>query len=481
MKKICFLLFLLVLPGLMRGQAQSPQQKSLAITHVTVIDATGSPPKTDMTVVIIKDRITELARTGELSIPADAQVVDASGKFLIPGLWDMHVHTWYPDVMFLPLFIANGVTGVRDTHAPWEHFEQIKQWRKEIASGKIIGPRIISSGPLVDGPQSRIKPQHAEVSNSSAGREVVDTLKRRGADFVKVYDWLSRDSYYAIVDEAKTKGMPYTGHVPFAVSAAEASDARQNIEHLSGILLASSTDEAKLRAELTEGRSDPDGKAVLDTYSDEKAAALFARFARNGTWLTPTLMVTWASLGAYTGDHQVLDPLKYMPLSYRQGTHKISTQVPRLKQWGEWDPKGAFRSSEDLAQYKRRFEKYLEIVGKMRQAGVQLMTGTDTLKPFNLPGFSLQEELSLLVKAGLTPMEVLQAATRNPAKFLGMADSLGTVEKGKVADLVLLEASPLEEISNTQRIAAVIVGGRFISKSSLQGMLAGVEAAAKNK
>ncbi|MBI4456643.1 MAG: amidohydrolase family protein [Acidobacteria bacterium] len=463
MKKVYALWFLLVLPGSLLGQAAlSSAGKPLVFTHVTVIDATGSPAKPGMTVLITKDRITALDVDGKVPIPKDAQVVDATGKFLIPGLWDMHVHTRYAGISFLPLFIANGVTGVRDTGSPWQQFEQIKRWRSDIAAGKLIGPRLVSAGPLVDGPNSRWT--YSTVVNTPVeARKATDALKEKGADFVKVYDLLSRDEYAAIVDEAKKLRLPFVGHVPFAVSAAEASlDGQKSIEHLSGVLLACSADEAKLRKALVEEKEQPDGKAVLDSYSEEKASALFASFAKNGTWQVPTLVNTWIRIGAYTDDRSIMDALKYIPGGYKS----------------QWNPRN-FRSAEELAEYQRRLDKYLEIVGKMRRAGVQFMTGTDTLKAYNIPGFSLQQELVLLAKAGLTPMEVLQAATSNPARFLGLA-SLGTVERGKIADLVLLDANPLQDIGNTAKIAAVVVGGRFVSRGSLDQMLADVETAAKN-
>ena len=474
MKK-CLLGFFVLSSALVFLQAQ---EKPVAFTRVTVIDATGAPAQPDMTVVITGDRISQLGKTGQVAIPDDAQRVDASGKFLIPGLWEMHAHTWYQQVEFLPLFIANGVTGIRDVHAPWDHFEQIKEWQEEIASGELLGPRILTSGPLVDGP----RPSHASivVTSPAGGREVVQALKNRGADFVKVYNWLSRDSYYAIVDEAQKQDLPYTGHIPHSISAGEASLAGQHIEHLSGVLLASSTLEAELRRELAEESKSPDAALLLDSFSEEQAAALFKVFAENGTWHTPTLINTWKNLKAFLGEGNFNDPIKYIPRS-------VEWPVPRDALYGgtrvnpareKWNPKGLFTTTEELTLYRRRAEKYLEIVGAMHRAGVQFMTGTDTLKPFNLPGFSLQEELVLLVRAGLTPMDALQAATRNPASYLGLLDSLGTVEKGKIADLVLLDANPLDEISNTQKIAGVVVRGRFLPKSSIEKMLAEIEARA---
>src|SRR5215212_6277368 len=221
-------------------------QRSLVFTHVTVIDATGAAAKPDMSVVISGGRILELGRTGRVRLPKDALVVNASGKFLIPGLWDMHVHEWNKEIFF-PLFIANGVTGVRDMFSP---LPPIKQWRAEIAAGKTVGPHIVAAGIIVDGPYPFCAPCTIAVTNADEGRKAVLKVKEMGADFIKVYSMLPRDAYFAIADEAKRQGMVFAGHVPEFVSAAEASDAGQkSIEHLSGVLVACSAKEEVLRRE----------------------------------------------------------------------------------------------------------------------------------------------------------------------------------------------------------------------------------------
>ncbi|MGH8208801.1 MAG: amidohydrolase family protein, partial [Steroidobacteraceae bacterium] len=224
----------LLAPALLPAQSSvRTTPRALALTHVTVIDATGTAAKPDMTVVITGDRITGLGTFGRIAIPQDAQVIAASGKFLIPGLWDMHSHTAIDAAMKetrLPLLIANGITGVRDMAGL---LDAIKQWRREIAAGTLLGPRFVAAGPLLDGPGSIYGPGtksskglgdngYVVVSTAVAGREDVDELKRDGADFIKVYDRLSRDTYYAIADEAKKQSIPFAGHVPYAVTAAEA-------------------------------------------------------------------------------------------------------------------------------------------------------------------------------------------------------------------------------------------------------------------
>lgn len=456
-------------------------QNILAISDVTVIDATGAPAKPHMTVIIQGDGISRIAKTEEAAIPKNAQVIDGQGKFLIPGLWDMHVHTVMGNLpeRFFPLFIANGVTGVRDMASD---LELLKRLRKNIADGRLLGPRVIG-GPMVDGPIP-IWPQIAiPISDEAGARQTVASVKDRGADFIKVYSLIPRAAYFALADEAKKLRIPFAGHVPFSVSAAEASDAGQkSIEHMEGILRACSTVEPELRKTTEEAiRNAKDSEQVttsllrvinetemraFETFSQEKATALFARFAQNGTWQAPTLVV--ARAGAFMDDSDFTnDPrLKYVRRSVRESWKNQDDF--RLKN----------RTAEKSALYKRAFQQRLELVGAMHRAGVKMLAATDALVWYVVPGFSLHDELELFVQAGLSPMEALQTATRNPATYLGLSDTLGTVEQGKKADLVLLEANPLENISNTKKITAVIVGGKLVPKASLDKMLKDAEVAA---
>ncbi len=461
MKKTTPVLLLLSLAiTILARQSQFPT-KSLVFTSVTVIDATGAPAKPNQTVIINGGRIAAIGETGKVTIPKDAQTIDARGKYLIPGLWDMHVHAWAKDI-FSPLLIANGVTGVRDM---FSGIARIKQWRQEIAEGKTIGPRIFAAGQIVDGPKP-VWPGSIPVKDATEGRQAVAKVKADGSDFVKVYSLLPRDAFFAIADEAKKLNIPFAGHVPHSVTAVEASDAGiKSIEHLERVLLGCSAAEAEIQKEA--GRLTMEQRRrIIETYDEKKAQALFARFTKNGTWQSPTLVVLRA-LGRlddpnFTGDPRV----KYLP--------QFMT--------ASWNPKNDFRfrsfTPETYASYRETFEKHLEIVGRMRRTGVEFLAGTDTPNPYCFPGFSLHDELALLVRAGLSPMEALQAATRNPAKYLGLLDSLGTLEQGKIADLVLLEANPLADITNTQKINAVVVNGKLLDKAALQELLAKIEAAA---
>jgi imidazolonepropionase-like amidohydrolase len=479
-RRLLLLCSILLLSSISLGRA-APQTgpRALVLANVNVIDATGAPVRVNMTVVIEGGRITEIGEAATVRSPRGARVVEAKGRYLIPGLWDMHVH-WY-DERLLPLFIANGVTGVRQMFGFPMHLD----WRTRAARGELLSPRLFVGSPIVDGPTAMWEGS-IKVGNEAEGRQAVRKIKSDGYDFVKIYSDLPRDAYYAIADEAARQGLAFAGHLPHSVTAQEASDAGQkSIEHLTGVLEGCSPVGAEITAGYVANRAGADSRTkmtaarlqvtrglferVLATYDQERATALFARFARNGTWQCPTIVVNRAS--AMLGDKDFRnDPrLKYMPAAVRS-----SWQPGNNPLW-------ASRTAEDYALRARRNQKEAVAIAEMRRAGVRFLAGTDTANPFCFPGFSLHDELTLLVDAGLTPMESLQSATSNAAIFAGKADSLGTIEKGKIADLVLLDANPLDQIANTRRIAAVVVGGELFDRPRLDAMLVSMEKRANPK
>lgn len=455
--------------------AQQPESGVVAFTHVTVIDMTGAPPKKDMTVVIINDRISAIGR--RLRVPDSARVIDATGQFLIPGLWDMHAHFTETERTF-PMFIANGVLGVRNTGG---NAEGLSRWREAVASGRLVGPRIIFCGPIVDGREPAAHGPVISASTPAEGRQVVQKLKQQNTDFIKVYDKLSRDTYFAILDEARKLSIPVVGHVPISITTIEASDAGQrSIEHLGSILEGSSAAETELRnwkeAQVRDGDYSAiprniaaRGSRMMDTYNEQKARQVFAHLRKNQTWQVPTL-VTKRSLALIDEIVKTSDQrLKYIPESIKK----------------RWDPKENFllryRTREYINYNRRLFQKELQLVGAMRRAGVPFLTGTDLSVPYVFAGFAVHDELALLVETGFTPMQALQASTRNPAIYLGELSSHGTVERGKLANLILLEANPLENIRNTQRISAVVLRGRYFSKQELGRMLVDAEKIARSQ
>lgn len=444
--------------------AQSAPTGVVTIANVTIIDTTGGLPQLHRTVTVRKGIIEDI-RDSTLPKRKDRGVeVNGTGKYLIPGLWDMHVHMvfgdWFPrgKEVTLPLFIANGITGVRDMGG---ELEVLQQWRKEIDAGTLLGPRIVMSGPMLDGPKPRF-PSSIAIQTAEDGQRAVADLKQRGVDFIKLQSLIPRDAVFAIADEARRQGIPFVGHVPDSVRASEASNAGQkSFEHLIGIFEGSSPLEDEF---LKGGKSE--GK-FLSTYDPKRAEALFALLAKNQTWQCPTLV--WERGGNLLELNDTAhDPLaKYVPAYWKDVT------------WKRFAKEIMQDNTDDFSTRKRFVDKELEVVKAMHKASIPFLAGTDTPPGvYVFPGFSLHQELQRFVAAGFTPLEALQTATLNPAKFLGMQDRLGSIEKGKLADLVLLDANPLEEIRNTQRIAGVVVNGRYLSRAELDKMLVGVEKAA---
>ncbi len=474
---------LLSCAALLACSCSSKPPPSLAITHVTLIDATGGPPQADMTIFLADEQIAAIGPSKSAFIPRKTTVIDATGKYLIPGLVDMHVHLTGAGEptgsreFILPLLLANGITTARDMGGD---LDSLLKLRQEIEHGQLQAPRIFFAGPYLDGQPPFFQPSLV-VTNSAEAAEDVHSLMSRGADFIKVQSNLSRDAYFAIADICRREHLTLVGHVPDRVTAAEASDVGQkSIEHLTGVLRACSSEEPVLmRKQFAAGpKKGTVGQSVnrelawqielLQSYSDEKAEALIAKFLRNQTWQVPTLIL----LRNDAFPTPQIDPSsdsrrKYIPLQVLANWEK-----------GTKD-RDAGATAEEFSLRSRFMQASLRIVGKMNSTGIPIMAGTDTTAPYVFPGSSLHEELALLVQAELTPMEALQAATKRPAEFLGKQQTEGTIEQGKIADLVLLDANPLADIHNTQRISAVILRGKLLDRKFLDEVLAKEEAFAK--
>ncbi|HKE18746.1 MAG TPA: amidohydrolase family protein [Kofleriaceae bacterium] len=421
-----------------------PADPTLAITHTTVIDATGAPPLPDMTILVEGRRIARIGPSASLRVPAGSRVVDATGTFAIPGLADMHVHlVALGGEKGLARMAASGIATVRDMAAPIDDILRLRALANRPGSGL---PRVVAAGPKLEGPLPFRHPLVRSVASPEEARRAVADLAARGVDFIKIGDTLSPAAHAAIADEAGRRGLPFAGHLPAFVGAREASRAGQRtIDHfgsasLHGVLIACSTDEAALRAmveklvaDVMSGKLSPDVieptllradvvDRLVDSYSADKASALFSAFARDATWQVPTLVAIQSV----------------------------------------WDGMRGDMTREDIAAGARLRHKYDEMIAAMRRASVGILAGTDVPWPDDRTSAPIHDELVLLVKAGMTPMEALQSATRNAAEVLGTLRSEGTIEAGKTANVVLLEASPLEDISNTRRIRAVLLGGRLL-------------------
>jgi imidazolonepropionase-like amidohydrolase len=312
----------------------------------------------------------------------------------------------------------------------------INEWRKAIKAGTLVGPRIVATGPIIDGPIPYWPGVTTPVASPEAARELVRDLKRRGADFIKVYEKLPRETYYAIADESKKNGLPFVGHVPQVITLTEASNAGQrSIEHSSQIL-----------------------KNHPATWPE-----LFALLKKNDTWMVPTFSVKRYLV---TPGQVFLDDerLKYIPVYIKD--------IWRKSWWHK------SRTQRQLAWYESRYRALEKAAREMRAAGVGVLAGSDSANPYTYPGFSLHGELKRLVGAGFSTADALAAATTQPAKFLGTQSTMGSIDPGNVADIVLLDADPLADIRNTRTIHAVIANGRHFTREELDTMLAAAAKAA---
>lgn len=434
-----------------------------------MIDVITGEIGNDYTVVVAGNRIAYAGPSATAPPLSGARMIDGSGKFLIPGLWDMHVHGFqYLFSEFAgPLMLANGVTGARDMGY---YIDTTLRWKRDIEAGRETGPRLVV-GVRVDGPANEAR-FVAHVSTDEDGVRAVDTLARGKdgsprADFIKTFSRIPRVPYFAIAREARKVGISLAGHVPYSVSVVEASDSGQrSIEHEDDLLRACTSKDSVLRAAAGDTANPPGPRQTLVSeqveilrrfYDPARCRAVIATLARNRTWLTPTLVT-------------------YQPYAHRFDSAstrpELAKYVPRLVKvgWGRREA-AVTKSDSTVALSDFSFNRTREL----RDAGVKLLAGTDTPQAFVYPGFSLHDELALLVQAGLTPVEALQTATSNPAEFLGMRTTLGTIGKGKIADLVLLDANPLADIRNTRRIAAVIANGRLFDRPALDALLGRVE------
>ncbi len=445
------------------------------ITHVTVIDATGADPRPDVTVIVAEGKIQAIAPSRTVQPPRNAQVIDATGKFLIPGLTDFHLHLTSAGEpkgsrdFFVPLLLTNGITTVRDMGG---YLQSLVPLRREIRSGKRLGPKIFYAGPYLDGDPPSFQPSLV-VMNATQATDDVQSLVAQGVDFIKVQSILSRTAYFAIADAAKQQHISFVGHVPDRVTASEASDAGQkSIEHLTGVLRACSSVEPRLMEEQFRGspkNTTPQSshsreaaweRELLSTYSEKTCDALLAKFRANRTWQTPTLvLLRHDAYPTPQSDETVAELFRYVPKSIVSRWQEVRKKQDQFASPGEFDLRNQL------------FAHSSQVVGKMQSAGVGILAGTDSPAPELVPGFSLHEELVLLVQAGLSPMQALQAATKNPADFMGVLQKQGTIEPGKSADLLLLDADPLADIRNTEKIQALVIRGKLLDRSALDNLL----------
>jgi imidazolonepropionase-like amidohydrolase len=441
-------LLLVAALGCARGDSST-----IVIRHVTVIPMTGPASLPGQTLVVRDGLVAALGPDAEASIPRGATVLDGTGKYLIPGLFEMHTHTSKTRASALGIFPVYGVTTVRDQGS--EHAEVLR-WRHEIRSGERIGPRMLIAGPYLesrrniermrrDPPESRVEPfERARIPLGSPqeARRVIDSLAALELDHFKIRTVQDRETFFALNEAANRRGIPLVGHV--TVPPADLIEAGQD-----GV--------------------DHSFFTLLDSLTREERMGYWRQFAERGIGIVPTLVTLTESV-------RLSQP--YLQSLVDDTTGAMHPLRPYLSAFLilDWREQASEATAERQGAFTVGWPSVLRDLGEMREAGVRIMAGSDVAVINIFPGATLHTELELFVDSlGMTPLEALASATREPAEYLGLGDSVGTIGIGKVADVVLLEADPLANIANTRRIAAVVMRGRLFDRAALDALLAAVD------
>jgi len=437
--------------------SQAEGQGTVAIRNVTVISMVPAAAAARATVVVRDGKIAEIGPPERIRIPEGATAVDGTGKYLIPGLFEMHAHSSKSRASSLGLYVLHGVTTLRDQGS--EHAEVLR-WRREVRAGTRVGPRMLIAGPYLeslrniermrrDPPESRVEPferARIPVGTPADARRIIDSLAGLELDHFKIRTVQDRETYLALASAAHARGKRLTGHVVSASPALFLEAGQDGVEH--GF------------------------PPSLDSLPREERLAFWRALAQRDVGVVPTLVVVTES---------VFRPLPYFRALVSDSSPAVHPLRPYLSAFllQDWREQVEEVSPQRVEYFRGVWPVMLKHVREMREAGVRLMAGSDVAVLNVFPGGSLHEELRLLVDSvGMSPLEALASATRKPAEWLGLADSVGTVAVGKVADLVLLDADPLASIANTRRISAVVLRGRLFRRGDLDGLLASVAAMA---
>lgn len=450
----------------MQDPVERPNRPSIAIENVAVVDVVRGEIVEPRTVLIVEGRVAAMGEPDAVSIPAGAVRVDGRGCYLMPGLVDMHVHLFNdasrrpPNDWAFPLFVANGVTGIREMRTEASSMATVEGWRTKAARGEIIAPRVLAAGLAVSGENA---PDTGAATGTAARRQVREA-KAAGADFLKIFSGVREPQYRAIIDEARALHMPVCGHIPSEVSLLEGASAGQRSnEHLTQVYEACSDKEKHWfdarkgleRIELEKLRERQE-REVLESFDQSACDSSAADLAWTNQVQVPTLTLAYfESRGT--------------PKNFRDDPRWRYLRADEQARWERIFKEGYPAAGDKLAA--RRWEISRQIVKTLHGAGVRILAGSDAPMPQVYPGLSLHKELELLVEAGLSPADALRAATIGPAEFLGLSESEGSIAVGKRADLLLLDGNPLADITQTQRIRAVVLDGRLLQRADLDRLL----------
>ncbi|MEM7549697.1 MAG: amidohydrolase family protein [Bacteroidota bacterium] len=431
----------------------------LVITNVNVIDVESGAIHYEMDVAIRADSILSISKNKTFDFNL-VETIIGNEQFLIPGLWDMHTHASLNFQDYLLLLVANGVTGIREMQ---DNFGITAEFLKKEKSDSLLIPEIVTSGALVDGYPSN-RPNSEVARTPEEGRQIVRKQKSAGVDFIKVYSKLKRDVYLAIADESKKQDIPFSGHIPRSVTLEDAVAAKQrSIEHFSNILEYTSSKKGYLdsiiygtiKNDIRQKYSMSRRAFLVETFDENRTKELNKLITDGETWICPT-SVTNRMFGYINDSSFTNDPRVYYLPSAWGSNFKIS-QHSYFKTL----------SDEDFQIERNWYHLGLSVMNKMPRN--KFLAGTDIGMIYIFPGFSLHDELQIFVEdAGFTPLEALQTATINPVIFLGIERKIGTIEKGKLANMVLLSSNPLEDINNTRKINGVFLRGKYHDSHTLK-------------
>ncbi|MBL8554564.1 MAG: amidohydrolase family protein [Phenylobacterium sp.] len=453
--------------------APAAQPVDLLIRHASVIDVHTGKIAREQVVAIRGGDIVSVGPDSGAKAFAARQTVDATGRFVMPGLWDMHVHFGGgPELIqenrdLLPLYLAHGITSIRDCAG--DLADDVLAWRDEIRSGALPGPTLYTSGPKLEG-YKPIWKGVLEVGTEAEVDAALDRLQGLKVDFVKITDnTLKPELFLYAVRQATKRGLRTSAHIPAAVTVEQASEAGlTSIEHMSYALRPGSPQEAALAADVAAGRIAPAEATArtLAAFDPAVARAAYRGFAAKGTMITPTLNGSKATAYLDQDDHRHDAYLAYIG--------------PGLKKTYEWRVERAAKDdAAAIARRHRTYEKAADLLPLLRDAGMTIIAGTDAgfLNSFNYPGIGLHDEMAIFVAHGLTPLQTLQAATLAGPKYFGVSDRYGAVAAGKAADILILDRNPVQDISATRTVRGVVLRGRYFDRAALDAMLA--EARAK--
>ena len=439
---------------------------SILIKDASIIDIESGSTIPQQSILIENGRITNIFPSGAIAYAAHTEI-EATGMYVMPGLWDMHVHLRGGSNLvdenkkLLPLYITNGVTTIRE--AGGDITPQILQWKQEISDNTLVGPTIFTSGPKLDGKNSTWQGS-LELQSKEDVTHALDSLVALGVDFVKIYDsTLSKEIYLEILRQAEARGLKTTGHLPMSVMLDDALDAGlDGIEHLYYVLKGASSKEQEITDLVRNGKLSFWGavRQLLDSYDEKKAAKLFQKMAVKKVAVTPTLYIDEVLSFLHDVDHSDDTELNYI------GQEIQKTYARRLN--------AALKRSDASKKFEAELHyKFKSMIKPMFDAKVMLLTGSDNgaFNSYIYAGSSLHKELEKFVESGLTPTEALQSSIINGATFFGVQDSIGTIEIGKKGDLLILNANPLQDIKNTSSIETVVHNGKSYSQKELQQLL----------